>query len=270
MTLTLAELNPGRKAASVSTDPVISLQHEMQYNYEKSLSFAVALCRLLVDHHYRVRFRAAGHEGQNVDILLDRTPQKLPELEVALARLNPIADRQPVLDLLNHESRRSHSAVLFISLRQVSEGMRDAQQQNPVAIKPPPLRAHSDERFQNALDGDAIYRHLVLGAIVLAFFAGSGFGRLAVYTELAPAVLWCLTIGGFAIRCVAPRAGLRPGVIDAAALRSMLYLMAGTIGTLGVGARRFLGNLGEKCPNSVSGLQHTRNIRQCPLLGHLC
>lgn len=95
-----------------------------KYRHEKSLSFAVALCRLLTEQRYRVRFRAVRADGQTIDLLLDRSQRDLPRLETELAQVAPTPDRTPIRRMLDEETRRSNAAVLFVSLRDVPEEKR--------------------------------------------------------------------------------------------------------------------------------------------------
>lgn len=87
------------------------------FRHEKSLCFAVALCRLLIERKYRVRFVAHEADGAKIDLLLTRTARDVAQLEARLSRLKPIARAEPILTSLERESRRSNATVLFVSLR---------------------------------------------------------------------------------------------------------------------------------------------------------
>jgi uncharacterized protein (DUF58 family) len=120
--------DPSDDDVCVVLDTVISPDESedvlLRYRHEKSLSFAVALCRLLTEHKYRVRFRAAGSESNRIDLLLDRPTRDLPRLEAQLARLTPATEHRSIWQMLEHESRRSNATVLFLSLREMIEEKR--------------------------------------------------------------------------------------------------------------------------------------------------
>jgi len=96
-----------------------SKDNEILYQHEKSLSFAIALCRLLSERQYFVRFRAVDAAGW-IDITITRPTRDIPILEARLARLRPISNAEPVQKLLDQVSTRGNDAILFISLGETS------------------------------------------------------------------------------------------------------------------------------------------------------
>jgi uncharacterized protein (DUF58 family) len=93
----------------------------LPYRFEKLLSFVAAFARLLVQQKYRVRVRAPGGSGQGIDRILDRSTRDVALLEVQLATLAPVPDRDATRQMLEHETRRFRGAVLFLSLRDAPE-----------------------------------------------------------------------------------------------------------------------------------------------------
>lgn len=115
-----------------------------------------------------------------------------------------------------------------------------AEEQSATATAPMPLPRHDGERrYQTTLDADQDYKRLVLGAVLLALWAGSGFGQLPRQAGWLPAVLWSVTVAGLAARCVAPRPAWRRGSVEPLALASTLRLIAGlTAGGAGLASLR--------------------------------
>lgn len=91
------------------------------YRHEKSLSFTAALCRFLAERKYRVRFMCVEADENAFEMMLLRPSSDLPALEARLARLRPVSDRRLVWSLLESQSSRSNSSVLFVSLREIAE-----------------------------------------------------------------------------------------------------------------------------------------------------
>jgi len=98
-------------------DPGDAMQN---YRHEKSLSFAVALCRLLTEKQYFVRFRAIDGAGPAIDLQVQWPTRDLPKLEARLARLHPARDPKSTQDLLNDVHGRGGGAVIFIALNENS------------------------------------------------------------------------------------------------------------------------------------------------------
>lgn len=94
------------------------------YRHEKSLSFSVALCRLLCKRKYRVRFRCLEAAGQTCNLQLLHPVKDLARLEASLARLQPTSDRPAVWRLLERQVDSAQAAVLYVSLREVAEEKR--------------------------------------------------------------------------------------------------------------------------------------------------
>ncbi len=91
------------------------------YRHEKSLSFSVALCRLLCGRKYRVRFRFLDADGKACDLRIQHPVRDLARLEVLLARVKPTSSRKAVQQMLGKQAGLAEAAVLFISLREVAE-----------------------------------------------------------------------------------------------------------------------------------------------------
>jgi uncharacterized protein (DUF58 family) len=94
-------------------DPSDAMQN---YRHEKSLSFAVALCRRLTEKQYSVRFRAIDGGGASIDLQVQWPTRDLPRLEARLAKLRPARDPKAAQDLLNDVRARGGGAVIFIAL----------------------------------------------------------------------------------------------------------------------------------------------------------
>lgn len=107
---------------------------QLLYRHEKSLSFAVALCRLLSERQYFVRFRAVDAASGPIDISIARPTRDLPALEARLARLRPVADHTAVRRLLDQASARGNDAILFVALRDTPAVSR--QRRSVFAIPP--------------------------------------------------------------------------------------------------------------------------------------
>lgn len=97
-----------------------------------------------------------------------------------------------------------------------------AQEQEAIGRAPPRLPAHAGEAQQQmALESDLVYQRLVLTGLTVAFFAGTGFGRLPQHAggSLVSAALWGVTAAGLAARCVGARAAWSTGPVREAADR---------------------------------------------------
>jgi uncharacterized protein (DUF58 family) len=90
----------------------------VRYRFEKSISFAVALCRQLCELKHRVRFLACQDSGELVEIRLTMPSRDVPALERKLARFKTIQDPQASIRLLKKQSEASDAIVLFVSLRE--------------------------------------------------------------------------------------------------------------------------------------------------------
>jgi len=91
------------------------------YRHEKSLSFAAALCRLLAQKQYSVRFRALDGAGGTLDVQVRKPTRDLPRLEAHLARVRPVRDPMAVHELLNDPRARRGDAVIFLALNDQSQ-----------------------------------------------------------------------------------------------------------------------------------------------------
>lgn len=98
---------------------------------------------------------------------------------------------------------------------------------DPTDTAPSPLPRHDGERrYQATLDADLAYQRIVVAALLVAVFAGSGFGLLARDAGWLLAALWSATAAGFAARCVSPRAAWLKGAAEAQAAARALRLAA--------------------------------------------
>lgn len=91
------------------------------YRHEKSISFALGLCRLFATRRYRVRFQTVDHHGAPLEYDLRTPGRTLRDLERALVGIVPAPDRRAVWRLVDAASRRTNSAVFFVSLRDTPE-----------------------------------------------------------------------------------------------------------------------------------------------------
>lgn len=113
--------DPSEDDICIILDTVVSPDDEdklrLFYRHEVSISFAISMCRFLLDRKKRVRFRTASGDGRKYDRRLQKTSQ-LPHLEAWLATVVPTEDGDQVLRSLE-EANRMNAAVLFISLRDI-------------------------------------------------------------------------------------------------------------------------------------------------------
>jgi uncharacterized protein (DUF58 family) len=91
------------------------------YRLEKAVAFAAALCRTFSARKHRVRFLC--HTGPNVVREVRMRPREadLSQLDALLADVRLTGDRPAMLRLLAKETRGRGLAVVFISLREISE-----------------------------------------------------------------------------------------------------------------------------------------------------
>lgn len=94
------------------------------YRHEKSVSFSVALCRLLCVRKYRVRFLCVTAEGGSIDLRIQHPVRDLGRLNASLAGLRPTANREAVWRVLEGQANRARGAVLYVSLREIAEEKR--------------------------------------------------------------------------------------------------------------------------------------------------
>lgn len=87
------------------------------YRHEKSISFAIALCRQLCELRHRVRFLACRPSGPPIAVRIDWSARDIPTLERELARLKPISDPMAARQLVRRQSQASDSILLFVSLQ---------------------------------------------------------------------------------------------------------------------------------------------------------
>lgn len=121
--------DPSTEDVLVVLDTTVSDPQDAVKNYrhEKSLSFAAALCRLLTEKHYSVRFRAVDGGGPAIDVQVRRPTRDLPRLEARLAKLRPSRDPLAAQQLLNEARSRRGDAVLFISLQDHSQSLSEGR-----------------------------------------------------------------------------------------------------------------------------------------------
>ncbi len=83
--------------------------------------------------------------------------------------------------------------------------MLDREEKEVAMARQPkaPLPEHKGERrCQEALDQDRKYQQMVIGAFVAAFFAASGFGRLASSVGPIAGIMLCLAGTGWTVRTI--------------------------------------------------------------------
>lgn len=99
-------------------------RERLLYRHEKSVSFSVALCRLLSARKYRVRFRCVTEGKGSLDLRIQHPVRDLAQLNARLARLRPTEDRAAVWRLLERQADRTRGVVLYVSLRETVEEQR--------------------------------------------------------------------------------------------------------------------------------------------------
>lgn len=103
----------------------------LQYRREKALSFACALCLLLCERKYRVRFVAFDASNWQVSVSMAQPSRDLPRLRTLAAKLEPCASPEPLKRFVERESNWGNALLIYISLR-------DAVQLPPSVIVIPP------------------------------------------------------------------------------------------------------------------------------------
>lgn len=111
---------------------------ELRYRREKAISFAVALCRLLCERQYKVRFRAHDGKGGDMTLTLQWPTRDVPRLESCLARLDPCLARANVTGMIYQEARLSNAAILLVSLR--DDRIEERNPRLPVATLTPNMQ----------------------------------------------------------------------------------------------------------------------------------
>ncbi len=87
-----------------------------QYRREKAISFTVALCRLLCEQKYRVRFGSVDEAGHEIVIPVERPGRDLSRLEARLALLGAAPAGTSLLARVRREAKASNAAILVVSL----------------------------------------------------------------------------------------------------------------------------------------------------------
>ena len=88
----------------------------MLYRFEKSISFAVALCRQLCERKHPVLFIACQADGKTVEMLLKQPSKEIPILERKLARIKPIRDVEASNRVIRRQAQVSDAILLFVGL----------------------------------------------------------------------------------------------------------------------------------------------------------
>ena len=103
----------------------------LQYRREKALSFACALCLLLCERKYHVRFVSFDSSDRQVSILMKQAARDMPRLRTLAAHLEPCNSPSPVKKFVERESHWGNALLIYISLR-------DSAQLPPAVIVIPP------------------------------------------------------------------------------------------------------------------------------------
>jgi len=87
----------------------------MLYRHEKSISFAIALCRRLCELKHAVKFVGCQGDGKVIEIPIRHPSSDIPKLERTLARIEPIRTDEAVRRILVRQSQISDAVLLLIS-----------------------------------------------------------------------------------------------------------------------------------------------------------
>jgi uncharacterized protein (DUF58 family) len=89
----------------------------LHYRREKALSFATALCLLLCERKYHVRFVTCDAANRVVSVSMVQSARDLPRLRALAARLQPCTSAAPLQTFLRHESHWGNALLIYLSLR---------------------------------------------------------------------------------------------------------------------------------------------------------
>ncbi len=101
------------------------------YRREKALSFSCALCLLLCERKYHVRFVSFDSSNRQVSVPMVQPARDLPRLRTLAARLEPCASPATAKKFVERESHWGNALLIYISLR-------DTVQLPPSVIVIPP------------------------------------------------------------------------------------------------------------------------------------
>ncbi len=105
------------------------------YRYEKSICFAIALCRQLCELKHQVRFVACQEGEHPFQLRINHAARDIPILERKLSRLKPTPDPERVRRLLEWQARRSDAILLYVSLQDSPEPQLRASEK-PLCLNP--------------------------------------------------------------------------------------------------------------------------------------
>ncbi len=115
--------DPADDEVCVVLDTCVPSANEMagvlfSYRFEKSICFAIALCRQLCELKHRVRFMASIDGGEVLELRISHVARDIPPLERRLARMTPVSDPDSARRLLRSQARISDAILLFVSLQE--------------------------------------------------------------------------------------------------------------------------------------------------------
>lgn len=89
----------------------------LRYRYEVAVCFTLALCKLLVERKYRVRFGTVSAVGAYFSLPIHHAVSDLAALARCLTRLSPVVDDELFVDKARDELAAVTSVALLVSLR---------------------------------------------------------------------------------------------------------------------------------------------------------
>lgn len=111
----------------------------LEYRREKALSFACALCLLLCERKYHVRFVAFDSSNRQVSVSMVQPARDLPRLRMLAARLAPCRSPAAAKKFVERESHWGNALLIYISLR--DSGHDSTQLPPSVLVIPPETQA---------------------------------------------------------------------------------------------------------------------------------
>lgn len=103
------------------------MRDALAWRFEKAICFVSALCKLLVEHKYRVCFLTCGDGPGRIRIPLGPRREDLGKLQRALAHLAPTQERSGIWKLVDSEAVRTGPVILYVTLRKKAEDDRNAR-----------------------------------------------------------------------------------------------------------------------------------------------
>lgn len=97
------------------------LAAQLSWRLEKGVCFALALCKLLVAHKYRVQFLTHSDQKRRIKVSLGGRRSEIGVLERTLSRLVPASRRAELWTLPDPETLRTGSMIAYVSLRRHAE-----------------------------------------------------------------------------------------------------------------------------------------------------